>query len=113
MGHGSARGASGSMRGKRGAQRTSRLTRRRAGQAAVAPEGQACGRALGAQADARARGRACRREAGARGAAGWGLLCAPGHASWASWVLVHPAWFFNLVFRLGIFPESLNEHCSL
>ena len=77
---------------------------RRAGRA-----GQACGRALGAQADARAR----RREAEARGAAGCALLCAPGRASWASWVLVPSAWFFNPVFRLGIFPESLNEHCSL
>ena len=24
-----------------------------------------------------------------------------------------PGLVFNLVFRLGIFPESLNEHCSL
>ena len=24
-----------------------------------------------------------------------------------------PGWVFNLVFRLGIFPKSLNEHCSL
>ena len=30
--------------------------------------------------------------------AGWALLCAPRRASWASWVLVHPAWFFDLVF---------------
>ena len=93
------------MRGARGAQRTSRLMRRRARQA--------CGRALGARQDALANGRARRPSAGARGAAGWALLCAPGRASWASWVLVHPAWFFNPVFRLGIFPESLNEHCSL
>ena len=85
------------MRGARGAQRTSRLTRKRAGRA-----GQACGRALGARADVPT-----------HGAAGWALLCAPGRASLTSWVLVHPAWFFNPVFRLGIFPESLNEHCSL
>ena len=24
-----------------------------------------------------------------------------------------PGLVFSLVFRLGIFPESLNEHCSL
>ena len=24
-----------------------------------------------------------------------------------------PCLVFNLVFRLGIFPKSLNEHCSL
>ena len=81
---------------------------RRAGRA-----GQACGRALGARADARARGRAPRGVAGERGAAGWALLCTPGHASWASCVLVHPAWFSTQVFSTRYFPESLNEHCSL
>ena len=105
------RGAGGSMQGSRGGQRTSRLTRRRQWRARRA--GQACGRALGVRAEARARSRERRRAAGARGAAGWALLCAPGCASWASWVLVHPAWFSTRFFRLDIFPESLNEHCSL
>ena len=52
----------------------------------------------GVRADAWERGSARRRIAGARGAAGWALLCAPGRASWASWVLVHLARFFDLVF---------------
>ena len=59
-------------------------------------------------------------QAGARGATGWACLCAQhGRAGWVSWAkLVHCApgsvltQFLDPV-RLGIFPESLNEHCSL
>ena len=40
----------------------------------------------------------------------------PGRASWASWVLVHPAWFFDLVFDLVMFLshrlDPIHEHCS-
>ena len=53
-----------------------------------------------------------------RGAAGarpgcWASGLAAGRAAWA-WAVhsVHSA-YFRSVFRLGIFPESLNEHYSL
>ena len=46
----------------------------------------------------------------------WARQCAPGRASWASWVLVHPAWFFDLVFDLVMFLSHrlnpVHEHCS-
>ena len=45
------------------------------------------------------------RRAGARERAG----C----ASWTSFGAGAPGLVFNLVFRLSIFPKSLNEHCSL
>ena len=78
--------------------RQGRAAGRALGRGAHGKQAQACGRELGALADARARGKARRRAAGAHGAAGWALLCAPGHASWASWVLVHPAWFSTRFF---------------
>ena len=36
--------------------------------------------------------------------------CVP---NWASFGARAPGLVFNPVFRLGIFPESPNEHCSL
>ena len=68
-------------------------------------------RGLGARVDSRAR----RRAAGARGAAGWALLCAPGRASWASWVLVHPAWFSTWFFVSEFFlSHQMNTvHCKI
>ena len=49
--------------------------------------------------------------AGARHGRAW-----PGRASWASWVLVHPAWFFDLVFDSVMFLSHclnpVDEHCS-
>ena len=98
------------------------------------------GRALGAEWHGRVgcrRGRAagrCRRAGGPAGArqgeraagprargvhavgagrTAWALGVQPVRMGWASWVLVHPARFSTLVFRLGIFPESPNEHCAL
>ena len=57
---------------------------------------------------------------GARRAAVWVCLCAQhGRAGWVSWAkLVHCAPGSVLTQfldpdRVGIFPESLNEHCSL
>ena len=89
------------------------------------------GRARSAQADVRgaragaagnwARGRGAQRAQGreeqARGAGGrqalgsWGTRSlGAGRAGCALGAL---RLVFNLVFRLGIFPESLNEHCPL
>ena len=42
-----------------------------------------------------------------------GRACARLGANWASFGARAPGLVFNLVFRLGIFLESLNEHCSL
>ena len=62
-------------------------------------------------------GRAAAGAAGARGVCGLGAGCAAcAHrlgASWASFGARAPGLVFNLVFRLGIFHESLNEPCSL
>ena len=52
-------------------------------------------------------------EGARQGRAAWALGVWPMRTGWASWVLVHPAWFSTCFFRLGIFPESPNEHCSL
>ena len=49
---------------------------------------------------------------GARGARGRGAQARQGTGS-AGCALGALRLVFNLVFRLGIFPESLNEHCSL
>ena len=67
------------------------------------------------------RGAARRGGAGARDLAhrhsGHGRLGGTGRAASAHRVgqlgANAPGLVFNLVFRLGIFPESLNEHCSL
>ena len=50
-----------------------------------------------------------------RGCAGRpaGRACARLGASWASFGARAPGLVFDLVFRLDIFPESLNEPCSL
>ena len=74
------------------------------------------GRARGTQARrwlarGRARGWASRRAAGRKVRAGHGrAACAHrlGHLGARA-----PGLVFSLVFRLDIFPESLNEHCSL
>ena len=54
-------------------------------------------------------------DSGARGARGWALGArqGAGRAGWP-WAVhsVHST-YFRSVFRLSIFPESLNEHCSL
>ena len=65
----------------------------------------------GAGASGRSKGRAGARQ----GSAGrpTGRACARLGAGWASFGARAPGLVFNLVFRLGIFPESLNEHCSL
>ena len=71
-------------------------------------------------ASGRASGRRRCRQPGAGRAAGrrwaratWVLGAQPGRAGWPWAVhLVHSA-YFRSVFRLGIFPESVNEHCSL
>ena len=63
-------------------------------------------------------------DAGARGVHGWAHgACEAQPAGWhGRTACAHrlgqlgacaPDLVFNLVFRLGIFPESLNEHCSL
>ena len=69
----------------------------------------------GARADARARGRAsgrqgCGTRCGAHGLGAGRAACAHGLGQLGARA---PASVFNLVFRLGIFPESPNEHCSL
>ena len=99
--------------GRHGAGGARRACRQQAGAGSYAQARAAGGRALGVRANPRARGRERKGAAGACGEAGWALLCAPRRASWASWVLVHPAWFSTRFFRLDIFRESLNEHCSL
>ena len=52
----------------------------------------------------------------ARRARSWARQCAPRNACWASWVLVHPTWFFELVFDSVIFLslrlDLVHEHCS-
>ena len=45
--------------------------------------------------------------------AAWALSAWPGRAGWQDSALGALDLIFNPVFRLGIFPESLNEHCSL
>ena len=90
-----------------------RAAGRAAGAGALGARQQACGHGM----DARGARLA---QAGARRAAGWACLCAQhGRAGWVSLAkLVHCApgsvltQFLDPV-RLGIFPESLNEHCSL
>ena len=74
------------------------------------------GGALGAQEAGtgarQARGRTGRARQG-RGAHGLGAgraACAHGLGQLGARA---PGLVFNLVFRLGFFPESLNEHCSL
>ena len=74
------------------------------------------GQALGVQ--GRAERKACGRQA--RGQALGASASARGERSgrWARGLAkavhsVHSAWFSTRFFRLGIFPESLNEHCSL
>ena len=87
--------------------------------------------AIGAGARGARQGRAAAGATGARGAHGskggrgvrgvrpgrWARgQCAPGRASWASWVVVHPAWFFDLVFDSVMFLSHrlnpVHEHCS-
>ena len=101
----------------------------------VARSGRVGGRELGAGVGARRQAGA--RSAGARGALagarqgerarGWdhgahgarpagSTGAQPVRAGWVSWARLGfcaPGLVFSLVFRLGIFPESLNEHCSL
>ena len=52
----------------------------------------------------------------ARRARAWASQCAPGRACLASWVLVHPVWFFDLVFDSVMFLshrlDPVHEHCS-
>ena len=64
-------------------------------------------------ADGRRRGRARHGRGSARGTAGLAAR-APGWGAQAGQLRARaPGMVFNLVFRLGIFPESLNEQCSL
>ena len=82
---------------------------------------QACGAARQGSRGAQATGWQARAAAGAGacGARGAGMAgrqahgLGAGRAAWP-WAMhsVHSA-YFRSVFRLGIFPESLNEHCSL
>ena len=98
--------ASGARQGRwRAARAGSRRRRHWCGALGHWAVGQGAGRAGRAAGGARQRTSrlACRRKAGALGAAG----------SWASFGARAPGLVFNLVFRLGIFPESLNEHYSL
>ena len=96
-----------------------RACRRWAGVQAGAGHGQTCG--------ARSR-RACRqggrhagrwrdnKRTGERGARGTGVgraACAHRLGQLGQLGARALGLVFNLVFRLGIFPESLNEHCSL
>ena len=89
-----------------GAQAWARSRRRRGRCGAQARVlGRAGRQALGRQADAglqALRGRARQAPGLGAGCAGWPGLCTR---------CTHLV--FNPVFRLGIFPESLNEHCSL
>ena len=78
--------------------------------------GRESGRAAG-RAGARLGARGARLGASARGARPAGTTGSqPVGAGWANWARLGfcaPGLVFSLVFRLGIFPESLNEHCSL
>ena len=98
-GRGSARGAGEGVRGARRAQRTG-----------VGAAGHSGRRGVGAQ------GRAGRAD-GRTESAGDGRLGSTGAQAGAHRLgqlgARAPGLVFNLVFRLGIFPESLNEHCSL
>ena len=79
----------------------------------AAGRGRRAGGRAGAQ-GARARGGGARQGRGSRsGAHGLGAgraACAHGLGQLGTRA---PDSVFNLVFRLGIFPESPNEHCSL
>ena len=97
--------------GARGAGQSARGTARRGAHGALQHGGWGCDTAGGLGHDTarpahdtagRARALACQ--------------CAPGRACWACWVLLHPAWFFELVFDSVIFLSHRldpdHEHCS-
>ena len=108
-------GRAGAGRGRRRALQVAGARRRWGGR-------RAAGRA-GARQGERARGRASERAAGRAGVR-LGARCARGTAGRQHGRAAYahrlgqlgaraPGLVFSLVFRLGIFPESLNEHCSL
>ena len=110
--------------GRLGARRASERagTGGRAGGRRVGARGAQAGRRQPAWQGQQAQAGHGRERAGRARRAAWECLCAQaGRASWStgpSWCTVHLAhfllsFFFNSVFGLGIFPESLNEHCSL
>ena len=118
--HGRAAGAGGTGVGRWALGRAAGGARQREGRRRKrARSARRARRAVDEQADVQAgTGASGRRRglAGARqGRAGRlaGRVCARLSASWASFGARAPGLVFNLVFRLGIFPESLNEHCSL
>ena len=106
-------------------------TTRRAGRRAWGARAGAAGSWARGREAQRARGRAEQAAAGARGArqAGAGRSGSAWPGRWARGLGARARGLgaqarqgcalgalrlvFNLVFRLGIFPESLNEHCSL
>ena len=51
--------------------------------------------------------------AGARPGRGWALGARPGLAGWPGLCTRCTRLDFQTVFRLSIFPKSINEHCSL
>ena len=144
MGVGQALGAAGARVGAAGRGRGAGVRHRRSGASGRAGVNgrsgagrRASGRqagALGAQAGARASKRVGARQgaraagsraaitqergvrAGGAGRTAWALGARPMHTGWANWVLVHPAWFFDLIFNSVMFLSHrlnpVHEHCS-
>ena len=107
MGRGAGRAQAGAGRRRRGAGR------------AGDKRGCAARRAGSRRAGGRHAGTRGARDRGAAAGAGrtaWVLGSRPVRTGWASWVLMHPAWFFDLVFDLVMFLSHrlnpVHEHCS-